>query len=142
MAEFNKTNFKKLVKDKYDTYEKFRDHLQNAYDLNKKLNTVQKWGQVLHPSVPQSRDMPSIAAALGVEVIDLYTDAEKARNKITNQELLSNQSKYSQSISKAALSTFSPEMKMFINNFMLLSEEEKQHYYEEIADIAARKLIL
>lgn len=142
MIEFNKAEFKKLVKNKFVTYENFRDTLHYSYGLDKKLNTVQKWGQISHSSVPQSKDMPHIASALGIEVMDLYTDAKKIRAKITNEELLSNQSKYSESLSKVAMSTYPKEMQQFINNFQLLNEEEKQHFYDEVAKIAQEKLTL
>ncbi len=126
MIEFNKAEFKKLVKNKFVTYENFRDTLHYSYGLDKKLNTVQKWGQISHSSVPQSKDMPHIASALGIEVM----------------ELLSNQSKYSESLSKVAMSTYPKEMQQFINNFQLLNEEEKQHFYDEVAKIAQEKLTL
>lgn len=126
-------------------YEKFNSNKELMLALNNmgyeiKEDAIKKWRQ--GNSVPKVGALPFLSKLLGCTELDFYSDSEQTKEKITNQEILSNPQKYSQSISTVATSSFPPEMKMFINSFMLLSDEEKQHYYEEIADIAARKLTI
>lgn len=94
MKRFDKAIIKKLVKQKYGTFENFRDILESEYNLERKLNTVQKWGQVNNPNVPLSTDLPVIASALDLSVIDLYENSTEAREEIVLEEIRKNPEKF------------------------------------------------
>lgn len=136
---FDSVKLDELIDEKFNSNKELMLALNNmGYEI--KEDAIKKWRQ--GNSVPKVGALPFLSKLLGCTELDFYSDSEQTKEKITNQEILSNPQKYSQSISTVATSSFPPEMKMFINSFMLLSDEEKQHYYEEIADIAARKLTI
>lgn len=136
---FDSVKLDELIDEKFNSNKELMLALNNmGYEI--KEDAIKKWRQ--GNSVPKVGALPFLSKLLGCTELDFYSDSEQTKEKITNQEILSNPQKYSQSISTLATSSFPPEMKMFINSFMLLSDEEKQHYYEEIADIAARKLTI
>ncbi len=85
MISFDKAKYKKLTLDKYSSYENFSKALLNIYGLEKKKDAVTKWGQLTNTNVPTGGDLPIIAEALGVTVIDLYTNAEDQKKKIAKQ---------------------------------------------------------
>lgn len=137
---FDNKRFGLIIKQNKFTTQTLFEELEHR-GVNIGIENLKKYRKG-HVANPPFHILDALASILNCTVQDFLTDADEARTKITNQEILSNPQKYSQSLSKVAISSFSPEMKMFINSFMLLSDEEKQHYYEEIADIAARKLTL
>lgn len=140
MQEFDKEKFKKSVKTKYGTYEIFREVLDRDYRLGKKLNTVQKWGQISHPSVPTSRDLPVIAQALDIELVDLYTDADLVRQKITEQEIVSNPHRYSHSITSAYLQSIPEDIRQLLDYYRVINETDRQYYLGQIKSLAMKKL--
>ena len=89
MPEFDKLHFKKLVKQKFGTFENYVTALHHEYGLEKKINTVQKWGQPNNPNTPTAKELPIVAESLKIMVIDLYDNAEEAKKEIVKEALKS-----------------------------------------------------
>jgi len=137
MEEFNSNFLDDRVSLFYKTNKEFLIALNNI-GVPVKEDAVKKWRQ--GKSIPKSAYLSGIATLLKCNVVDFYTNADKKREQIAVEEITSDPERYSNSISKAFLSTLPEGTDKLIENFLLLTKEQQEEVQEHIKELAQENM--
>jgi len=130
---FDKKRFSKKIKDAKLTTASLFEKLE-VMDIGITQSTLEAYrkGTIKHPPIDK---LDIIADVLNCSIQDFFSDADKKREQIAIEEVSSNPSKYSQSISNAFLSEFPEHTQKLIKACLLLTDEQQK----ELLDVVDKK---
>jgi len=131
---FDRRKFSQCIKNSKYTSKTLLIELNNkGVDIG--LSTLESYrkGNIGSPPV---ENLDEVANIINCSVQDFFTDADKKREQITLDEIISNPQKYSKSISKVYEDTLSGDLKELLNNFQILPKDDREKYLSEIKEKA------
>jgi len=135
---FDKKKFSKKIKDSKFTTASLFERLEEL-DIGISISTLEAYrkGTIKFPPIDK---LDAIADVLHCSIQDFFSDADKKREQIAVEEITSDPERYSNSISKAFLSTLPEGTDKLIENFLLLTKEQQEEVQEHIKELAQENM--
>jgi phage repressor protein C with HTH and peptisase S24 domain len=76
MAGFSKRKFYTRMKELYGNYENFTNVYNQRFGADKKVGSVEKWGQPNNPNAPTRKDMINVALMLKMSIEELMCETD------------------------------------------------------------------
>ena len=135
-GEFDKNKYKKIVRRCNLSQKDIVDKLRNEYDIDFTLGGVKNWtrnsknrlGEVYQPSI---KILNALADMCNCSIQDFFSDAEKKREQIAQEEISEKPQKYSSSF----LSTLPKITQEMLENFSLLTEDEQKDVLSHVKQL-------
>jgi len=142
---FDKNKYKSIVKKNNLSQKDIVRKLNDDYNIDITLGGVKSWtrttlnaqGEIFQPNI---KTLNALADMCNCSIQDFFSDAESKRQQIAIEEISSKPDHYSNSISKAFLSTMPSGLDKLIENFLLLNDEQQSQVKENVKELAMKNM--
>jgi transcriptional regulator with XRE-family HTH domain len=138
---FDKDKYKNIIQKCGFTQAQIAEKLTNIYNIKISENAVKNWTRNTKNSQgkiyqPELETIKALADMCRCSIQDFFSDAEKKREQITNEELSKDPVKYTKSVR----STFSKDIQQLLDYYMMLTDEDRTYFLEEIKQKAMHRI--
>ena len=141
-SKFDKVKYKKILKDSGIALKDVPEILTRDYLIDTKIDTVKSWTRSVNPNKPSMDRLLALADMCNCSIQDFFSDAEKKREQIAQEELSANPQKYSNSALESFLLSIpnGEKLKSMIETFLNLTDEQQDSILEEAKDMMLENL--
>jgi len=139
-GKFSRVQYKAILKKSNIALKDIPEKLTQDYFIDTEIDTVKSWTRTKNPNKPSMDRLVALADMCNCSIQDFFSDADVKRQQIAVEEISSKPEMYSNSISKAFLSTMPQGIDRLIENFLLLDEEQQAQMQETIKNLAMQNM--
>ncbi len=141
-GKFDKNKYKKIVRQNHLSQKEIADRLTNDYLIETKIDAVKTWTRSENRNPPSLDRLNALADMCNCSIQDFFSDAEKKREQIVQEELSANPQRYSNSALESFLLSIpnGEKLKSMIETFLNLTDEQQEALLDEAKDMMLENL--